>query len=92
MKNLIIFLAIIAAAYWYWSGPYQKVELQTYEEHLKENADIMKRCITKEASMAGAAGMAGLGGGAADAETLCAQENNLYRSDGQWHSKNETEY
>ncbi len=89
MGKIIVIIAIIAAGYWYWTGPYQQTEEQTYQAYLDDNAKTMKRCMGKQSSIAGAAGLAGVGGMAEDSETFCAEENNLVLHDGQWHSKNE---
>ena len=85
MTKLILLIAIVWGAYWYWSGPYQASKLSPLEARLEENAKIMKRCKGKEKSMAGVAGMGGLGGVADEGEAFCAKENNLVKKDGQWH-------
>ena len=80
MAKLVIFLAIIGFAYWYWSGPYQKSKQEA--DRLRENAVIMQRCIDLEESMR-AAGVSA----AVDVERLCAEKNKLYLRAGKWHSK-----
>jgi len=86
----VILLAIIGIAYWYWSGPYQNSADTPAVDDTKQNAEIMKRCITREKHMEASAGLAGLGDVGStgeDAEKLCADENRLYKSDGKWYSR-----
>lgn len=85
--KLVVVLALFAAAYWYWSGPYQQGQLSSEAKQLQLNARNMKKCMREEASMGAAAGMAGVGGIAGDPEKLCAQKYNLYQQDGQWLSQ-----
>ena len=90
MAKLVMFLAVIAFGYWYWSGPYQKSTPELEADRLKENAAVMQRCINQEQRMqasGGLAGVADVGSGGADAEHLCAEKNNLYKSDGNWYSR-----
>ena len=79
-----------AQAYWYWSGPYQKSTQTLEADRLKDNAVIMQRCINQEQRMQSTGGLAGLaevGSTGVDAERLCAEKNNLYKRDGNWHSR-----
>ena len=90
MAKLAILLAIAGFAYWYWSGPYQKSTQALEAEQLQDNALIMQRCINQEGRMQTGGGLAGLGdvgSSGADAERLCAEKNDLYLQDGQWHRK-----
>jgi len=82
----ILVLAIAAAGYWYWSGPFQESRLVSPQEQLKNNARLVKRCVDKEKSMAGSAGVGGIGGIADGAETLCAEQLGLIARDGNWYS------
>ena len=84
----IIVLALAAAGYWYWSGPFQESRLLSPQEQLDNNAKLMKRCVDKEKSMAGSAGLGGIGGIADDAESLCADQLDLVSRDGNWYSNN----
>lgn len=89
MGKLIMLLAIIGIAYWYWTGPYQESTATSEADQLAENAAIMQRCIKQEERMEAAGGLAGLGGvggSGEDAEKLCAQKNNLHLQDGKWYS------
>ena len=92
MTKLIVILAIVGGGYWYWSGPYQENKLTPLETRLVENAKTMKRCIGKEKSMAGAAGMGGVGGLSDDPEAFCASENNFVLKGGEWHDVRDDGY
>ena len=90
MAKLVIILAIIGLAYWYWSGPFQKSTQTLEADRLQDNAVIMQRCINQEQRMQSTGGLAGLadvGGTGVDAEKLCAEKNNLYMRDGNWHTR-----
>ena len=90
MTKLVVLLAIIGFAYWYWSGPYQKSSETLEADQLQDNAVLMQRCIKQEGSMDAAGGLAGVGdvgSGGADAERLCAAKYDLYLHNGKWHSK-----
>jgi hypothetical protein len=88
MARIVIFLAIMGFAYWYWSGPYQKSTETLEADRLRDNALTMQRCIKQEQRMQGAGGLAGLGdvgSAGTDAERLCAEKNNLQLRDGNWY-------
>jgi hypothetical protein len=90
MAKLVIILAVIGLAYWYWSGPYQKSTEALEADRMKDYAVIMQRCINEEQRMQSTGGLAGLGdvgSAGADAERLCAEKNNLYKRDGNWYKK-----
>lgn len=90
MAKLAIILAIIGFGYWYWSGPYQRATPTSEAARLKENAVTMQRCINQEQRMqstGGLAGVADVGSSGEDAERLCAEKNNLYKQDGNWHRR-----
>ena len=90
MAKLVLLLAIIGFAYWYWSGSQQKSTQQLEADRLQDNAAIMQRCINEEQRMqatGGLAGVADVGSTGANAEKVCAEKNNLYERDGNWHNK-----
>ena len=90
MARLVIILAIIGFGYWYWSGPHQKSAQTAEADRLKENAAVMQQCINQEQRMQTGGGLAGLtdvGSSGADAESLCAQKNGLYKRDGNWYRR-----
>ena len=90
MAKLVLLLAIIGVAYWYWSGSHQKSTEQLEADRLEDNAAIMQRCINEEQRMqstGGLAGVADVGSTGANAEKVCAEKNNLYERDGNWHNK-----
>ena len=81
-ERIILLAAVIGAAYWYWSGPYQDKINPSYEAVLKTNAEDMALC------MRGAAYKLGATGGGSDstlAEQECAKQYNLYKYEGRWH-------
>jgi hypothetical protein len=89
MTRLVMFLAIAGLAYWYWSGHRQDTPEARKADRLQENAAIMQRCIKQEERMQAAGGLGGVvdaGSSGVDAETLCAQRNNLHLVDGEWYS------
>lgn len=90
MAKLVIFLAFIGLAYWYWSGPYQKSTQTLEADRLQENAVTMQRCIRQEERMQTAGGLGGVGdvgSSGVDAEKLCAEKNKLYLQDGKWYNR-----
>jgi hypothetical protein len=93
MGKLVVFLGLIALAYWYWSGPYQKSTEELEAEQAVDYAAVMQQCVNQEQRMQSAGALGGIGDAGsegADAERLCAKKNNLYKGDdGNWHSKRE---
>jgi hypothetical protein len=90
MGKLVMILAVLGVAYWYWSGPYKESAANSGSDELRENAAIMQRCIKQEERMQAAGGLAGVadvGSGGQDAQTLCAEKNNLVLQDGKWHRR-----
>jgi hypothetical protein len=85
-KTSAVLLLVVGFGYWIWTGPYQQSQQSATaeEEHLENNAQIIRRCLDRESSMNAAAGIAGVGGNAEDSRTLCAQKHGLYFSEGQW--------
>lgn len=79
--RLITIAIILAAGYWYWSGPYQDRENLDYERKLRDNAEKMRLCMHGKNYKLGATG---IGGG--NAEQSCAEKYNLYLDDGRWYS------
>jgi hypothetical protein len=86
MAKLIVIAVLVAAGYWYWTGPYQQGGQSSGDKRLQENARNMERCVRREASMNAASGMAGGAVSAGDGEKLCASELGLFQRDGQWHN------
>lgn len=83
LVRLLTFAAIVAAIYWYWSGPWQEKVNPSYESILRENQEKMDSCIRGAAYKRGATGV---GAGAEAAREQCAEQFNLYELDGRWHS------
>ena len=86
MGRTILLAAILAAVYWYWSGPFQDSRPGGRDDQLRENARKMKQCVQRERSVTAGLGMVGADSGGGDPEKLCAQQLNMYRQDGQWLS------
>ena len=90
MAKFVVLLALVGAGYWYWSGPYQESRQSSPTVQLRENAEIMQRCIAQEGRMQSTGGLAGLadvGSSGEDAERLCAAKNNLVKRDGAWYAR-----
>jgi len=83
LVKIATFVAIVATAYWYWSGPWQEKTHPSYESILKQNAEKMSLCVRGAAYKQGATGN---GVNEEVARERCAEELNLYELDGRWHS------
>jgi hypothetical protein len=83
MARLVIVLALIGMAYWYWSGPYQNSVNTPPVDDTKKYAEIMAQCIAQE-NFAIEDGARDLG---EDAEEECADENGLMKMDGKWYRR-----
>ena len=81
LGRLISIAMIAAAAYWYWTGPYQERVNPNYEQKLRKNAEDMRLCIRSGNYQLGATGV-----GNGNVEQRCAEKFNLYQHEGQWHS------
>jgi len=81
LGRLITIAIIAAAAYWYWTGPYQEQVNPSYEQKLRNNAEDMRLCIRSGNYQLGATGV-----GDGNVEQHCAKKFNLYQHEGQWHS------
>ena len=75
---------IVAAGYWYWTGPYQAKNNPSYEARLQQNGENMTQCIRGLAYREGATGES-----SGNAEESCAEKYNLYQYEGKWHSYDE---
>jgi len=78
---MITLVLLAAAAYWYWSGPYQAQKNPGLEQRLKENGEKMRDCIRAQNYKIGATGV-----GEGSPEEVCAEKFNLYLQDGRWHN------
>jgi hypothetical protein len=83
LGKLLMYFAVAAAAYWYWTGPYQDGKMSDYGKELQENDKKMALCIRAKNYNLGATGNVG-----GVPEEVCAEQYNLYLKDGQWHSYN----
>ena len=85
LQRIVVLAVIVAAMYWYWTGPYQQKNHPDYEATLQQNAEKMSECKRAAAYKLGATGT---GAGPESAEQACAQKYNLYEEDGRWQSYN----
>jgi hypothetical protein len=83
MAKLILLLAFIGIAYWYWTSPYLHSAKTPSVDDPKKNAQIMAQCIAGE-KFAEADSYRSPG---ADAEDVCADENGLMKIYGEWHRR-----
>ncbi len=79
--RMIIICLLVGAAYWYFSGAYQRETHPSYSDKLKNNAENMRSCMKKKKYAAGRT-LTDPG----NLEEICAQQYNLYFDGGQWHS------
>ena len=86
MAKLIVLVLILAAAYWYWQGPYQAGYVTDPQQQYEDNARLMKRCMREEISIASGAGMVGADSGTGDVESLCATKLQLENVNGRWQA------
>ena len=83
LQRIIPFIVIAGAIYWYWSGPYQEKINPSYEAILERNNKDMDECVRAATYSRGATG-GGLNASAATKK--CAEQFNVYESEGRWHS------
>jgi uncharacterized membrane protein len=83
MGRIIIVLAIIVIAYWYWSGLGQNSAETSSADDPKRNAQIIAECLAN-GRFAQADNYKGPG---ENPEYICADENNLYMIYGEWHRR-----
>jgi len=81
LGKIVMYAAIIAAAYWYWAGPYQADKESGYAAELEDNNQKMALCMRAKNYNAGATGNV-----SGRPEDVCAQDYNFYQKDGQWYS------
>ena len=90
MAKLMILLAVLGLAYWYWSGSQEQPIEALEAARFKENAAIIQQCIKQEQRMQSAGGVGGLadvGSSGEDAERVCADKHGFVERDGQWHKR-----
>ena len=83
MARLVIVLAFIGLAYWYWTGPYEHSAKTSPLDDPKKNARIMAQCMAGE-KFAEADGYRSPG---ENAEEVCADENGLTKMYGEWYHR-----
>jgi len=83
LQRIVVVAILIGAAYWYWSGPWQREHHPDYAAIVQQNDEKMAECTRAAAYKLGATGV---GAGAEVATRNCAEKYNLYEEDGHWHS------
>ena len=81
--KIITAAVLIAAAYWYWTGPYQQQHSPDEDTRLKQDIEAMNQCIRGMNYKVGATGM-----GEGDPEEVCARRFHLYYYEGEWRHSN----
>ena len=88
MLKVIILVGLIAAGYWYYTGPYQD-QKQSPEYQAQQNARMINDCMREEARMAAGAGLAGVMSDSGDVQTVCADKLGLELREGRWQLRRE---
>lgn len=83
-SRLLTIAILLAASYWYWSGPYQLQNHPDAKQKLKTDIEQMRQCIRGKNYNSGATGAAG-----GDPGHICAERFNLYLYEGEWRSLDE---
>jgi len=83
LSTLVKWLAFIVIAYWLWTGPFQNLANTPSTDDPKRNAQIVEDCVAR----GGFEQADSHKGPGASPESLCADENNLYRTYGEWHHR-----
>jgi hypothetical protein len=79
LGRLLTIAILVAAGYWYWSGPYQAQHNPGADEQFKADIESLHRCIRGMHYKSGATGEAG-----GNPEEVCAEKFNLYFYEGEW--------
>lgn len=82
--RLLTIAILVAAAYWYWSGPYQQQSNPDAAHRLKADLEKMRQCVRGMNYKVGATGI-----GEGNPEEICAEKFNLYYYEGEWRSNSE---
>jgi len=80
-SRLLTLAILVAAGYWYWSGPYQRQQNPDSQQLLQERIELMRECIRGQNYKAGATGI-----NQGDPEQICAEKFKLYHYEGEWYS------
>ncbi len=83
-RRLLPIAIMIAAGYWYWSGPYQEQRHPADEKKLENAIEDMRQCIRGMNYKSGATGE-----NVGDPEAICAERHHLYLYEGEWRSTGE---
>ena len=84
MLKFIVPAALLAAGYWYYSGPYQASRLVSPGQLARDSERAMERCLRQERSISAGGAMAGALMVEEDVEWRCAEKLDFVQRDGQW--------
>jgi hypothetical protein len=79
--RLLTLAILLAAGYWYWSGPYQQQRNPDAQQQLEKAIEDMRECIRGQNYKAGATGVS-----EGNPEQICAEKYKLYLYEGEWRS------
>lgn len=79
--RLLTIAILVAAGYWYWSGPYQQQRNPDAAHMLEADLEKMRQCLRGMNYKIGATGIA-----EGNPEEICAEKFNLYYYEGEWRS------
>ena len=79
LGRLLTIAILVAAGYWYWSGPYQVQHNPDADERFKADIESFHQCIRGMHYKSGATGEIG-----GNPEEVCAEKFNLYFYEGEW--------
>ena len=83
MGKIMMVLAIIGIAYWYWTGPHDYSAETSPVEDPKKNAQIIADCVANGGYMQSSR----YNGQGESPTAICADENNLYMNYTGWHRR-----
>jgi hypothetical protein len=79
--RLLTIAFLVAAGYWYWSGPYQEQRNPSAGKKLEKDIEDMRQCVRGMNYKSGATGESG-----GNPDEICAEKFNLYFYEGEWRS------
>jgi len=82
--RLLTIAILVAAGYWYWSGPYQQQRNPDTAHKLEADLEKMRQCVRGMNYKVGATGI-----GEGNPEEICAEKFNLYYYEGEWRSNSD---
>jgi len=83
LSRIITVAVLLAAAYWYWTGPYQAQHRPGDDTRLQQDIEAMHQCVRGMNYKVGATGV-----GQGDPEAVCAERFHVYLYEGEWRRSN----